>query len=182
MELFIKLQIVYSELVKYMDKGLWIHEQNAVFSYVETSQALLFCFPEKKTGKKISPCPSWISVDAQCCGPTEYWFVVSPFAMHLHQIFCWRKKRNVWVLNSLYVPTYSMTQAHSMTQSKWDGSCFHNWLYFLNWVFHDRRFCQIIWQIFTAGKSKKKMSSKIAPSGVWNQDLRICRPMPYQLS
>ena len=49
-----------------------------------------------------------------------------------------------------------------------------------NWVFHDRRFCQIIWQIFTQGRAKN--SSKIAPSGVWNQDLQIIRPMPYQLS
>ena len=50
-----------------------------------------------------------------------------------------------------------------------------------NWVFHDRRFCQIIWQIFIQGRAKK-ISSKIAPSGDWNQDLRIMRPMPYQLS
>ena len=49
------------------------------------------------------------------------------------------------------------------------------------WVFHDRRFCQIIWQIFTQGRAKKN-SSKIAPSGYWNQDLQIFRPMPYQLS
>ena len=49
------------------------------------------------------------------------------------------------------------------------------------WVFHDGRFCQIIWQIFYIGKSKK-ISSKIAPSGDWNQDLQIFRPMPYQLS
>ena len=39
-----------------------------------------------------------------------------------------------------------------------------------NWVFHDRHFCQIIWQIFTQGKAQKS-SSKIAPSGDWNQDL-----------
>ena len=45
------------------------------------------------------------------------------------------------------------------------------------WVFHDRRFCQIIWQIFTQGRAKKN-SSKIAHSGDWNQDLRIFRPMP----
>ena len=50
-----------------------------------------------------------------------------------------------------------------------------------NWVFHDRRFCQIIWQIFTQGRAKK-ISSKISPSGNWNQDLQIFRPMPYQLS
>ena len=31
-------------------------------------------------------------------------------------------------------------------------------------------------------EEQKKNSSKIAPSGVWNQDLRIFRPMPYQLS
>ena len=49
------------------------------------------------------------------------------------------------------------------------------------WVFYDRSFCQIIWQIFTQGRAKK-ISSKIAPSGDWNQDLQIFRPMPYQLS
>ena len=31
-------------------------------------------------------------------------------------------------------------------------------------------------------REKQKNSSKIAPCGVWNQDLRIFRPMPYQLS
>ena len=36
---------------------------------------------------------------------------------------------------------------------------------YLIWVFHDRRFCQIIWQIFTQGKAKKN-SSKIAPVGI----------------
>ena len=35
--------------------------------------------------------------------------------------------------------------------------------------------------IFTQGRAKKKLS-KIAPSGVWNQDLQIFMPMPYQLS
>ena len=44
--------------------------------------------------------------------------------------------------------------------------------------FHDRRFCQIIWQIW----EEQKNSSKIAPGGNWNQDLRIMRPMLYQLS
>ena len=47
--------------------------------------------------------------------------------------------------------------------------------------FHDRRFCQIIWQIFKQERAKT-ISSKIAPSGVGNQDLWIFRPMPYQLS
>ena len=45
-----------------------------------------------------------------------------------------------------------------------------------NWVFHDRHFCQIIWQIFTQGRAKKGLS-KIAPSGVENQDLQIFRPI-----
>ena len=33
----------------------------------------------------------------------------------------------------------------------------------------------------TQGRAKKKYSSKIAASGVWNQDLQIFRPMAYQL-
>ena len=37
-------------------------------------------------------------------------------------------------------------------------------------VFHNRHFCQTIWQIFTQGRANK-ISSKIAPSRDWNQDL-----------
>ena len=33
-----------------------------------------------------------------------------------------------------------------------------------NWVFHDRRFCQIIWQIFTQGRAKK-IHQKLPPVG-----------------
>ena len=31
----------------------------------------------------------------------------------------------------------------------------HSPKYYLIWVFHDRRFCQIIWQIYTQGRAKK---------------------------
>ena len=48
-------------------------------------------------------------------------------------------------------------------------------------VFHDMRFCQIIWQIFTQGGAKKN-SSKIAPSRDWTHDLRIIMSMLYQLN
>ena len=33
------------------------------------------------------------------------------------------------------------------------------------WVFHDRRFCQIIWQIFTQGRAKK-FRQKLPPVGI----------------
>ena len=33
------------------------------------------------------------------------------------------------------------------------------------WFFHDRRFCQIIWQIFTQGKAKK-IHQKLPPVGI----------------
>ena len=35
-----------------------------------------------------------------------------------------------------------------------------------NWIFHDRRFCQIIWQIFTQGRAKKKNHQKLPPVGL----------------
>ena len=34
-----------------------------------------------------------------------------------------------------------------------------------NWVFHDRRFCHIIWQIFTHGRAKKNCQ-KLPPLGI----------------
>ena len=34
-----------------------------------------------------------------------------------------------------------------------------------NWVFHDRRFCQIIWQIFTQARAKKNRQ-KLLPVGI----------------
>ena len=42
----------------------------------------------------------------------------------------------------------------------------------LIWAFHDRRFCQIIWQIFTQGRAKK-ISSKIAAVGIHDCDLEV---------
>ena len=34
-----------------------------------------------------------------------------------------------------------------------------------NWVFHDRLFCQVIWQIFTQGRAKK-IPKKLPPVGI----------------
>ena len=42
--------------------------------------------------------------------------------------------------------------AQTLTDGR-TGRC--NAQFCLNWVFHDRRFCQIIWQIFTQGRAKK---------------------------
>ena len=39
--------------------------------------------------------------------------------------------------------------------SKCDNIICLLFLLVINWVFHDRRFCQIIWQIFTQGRAKK---------------------------
>ena len=77
-----------------------------------------------------------------------------------------------------YLQTW-MAMTQTVFSQRFNAENFHNGSN--NWVFHDKRFCQIIWQIFTQGRAKKN-SSKNAPSGDWNQDLRIFRPMPYQLS
>ena len=49
-----------------------------------------------------------------------------------------------------------------------------------NWVFHDTRFCQIIWQISTQGRENKNV--KNCPSGVGTHDLLITTLTLYQLS